>query len=57
MTTRLPVSAIQNNYIDAQKVTKDDLDVEQNYNNSQNSAIVNNFFGSGILLESTAYLL
>src|SRR5271157_1053643 len=52
MTTRIPISTVQNNFIDAQQVTVEDLDVEQNFNNQQNAAIVNNFFGSGILLET-----
>jgi hypothetical protein len=52
MTTRIPVSALQNKWSDAQRVDKSDMDTEQNYNNQTNSAIVQNFFGSGVLLDS-----
>lgn len=52
MTKRLPVSSPQNSWTDGECVTKDDLDTEQNSNNSNDEAIVNNFFGSGVLLES-----
>lgn len=52
MTTRLPVSGIQPNWIDAQQVAKEDMDVQQAFDNQQNEAIVQNFFGSGVLLEN-----
>lgn len=52
MTTRIPVSAIQNKWSDAQKVDKSDMDTEQSFNNKSNHSIVQNFFGSGILLEN-----
>jgi len=49
MTTRLDVSTVQNIWHDAQRVDKSDMDVEQSCNNQVNSAIVNNFMGSGVL--------
>lgn len=49
MTKKLPVSTIQNNWHDAQRVDTTDLNVEQNYNNQTTASIVNNFFGSGVL--------
>lgn len=52
MTTRNDISIIHNKWNDAQRVDKDDLDTEQNRNIQTDSAIVNNFFGSGILPSS-----
>jgi len=52
MTKRIPTSIIQNLWHDAQRVDKNDLEVEQNYTNQTNAAIVNNFFGSGVLINS-----
>lgn len=52
MTKRIEVSALQNLFRDAQRVSKEDLDTEQNYNNKVQSATINNHFGSGILLEN-----
>lgn len=52
MTKRIPVSQLQNLWHDAQTVDKNDMDTEQNYNNQTNAAIVNNFFGSGVLVSS-----
>lgn len=52
MTKRIPVSQLQNLWHDAQTVDKNDLNTEQNYNNQTNAAIVNNFFGSGVLVSS-----
>lgn len=52
MTKRIPVSQLQNLWHDAQTVDKNDLETEQNYNNQTNAAIVNNFFGSGVLVSS-----
>jgi len=52
MTKRLPISEIQNVWFDAQQVDNTDLTLEQNYNNSIESAIVNNQFGSGVLAET-----
>src|SRR4051812_8482987 len=52
MTKKLPVSTLQNNWHDAQRVDTNDLNVEQTYNNQTNAAVVNNFFGSGVLPEN-----
>lgn len=52
MTKRLPVSVLENRFHDAQRVDKTDLEVEQNYNNQINAAIVGNFFGTGVLPEA-----
>ena len=52
MTKRIPVSQLQNLWHDAQTVDKNDLETEQNYNNQTNASIVNNFFGSGVLVSS-----
>lgn len=57
MTKRIPVSIVQNLWHDAQTVDKNDMDVEQNYNNQTNAAIVNNFFGSGVLVNSPSQLV
>lgn len=52
MTTRIPVSTLQNEWTDAQRVDKSDLDTEQGHSNQMDAAIVQNFFGSGVLLET-----
>ena len=52
MTIRLPVNVKRNNFRDGQLVDEQDLDDEQNYNVQTDNAIVNNFFGSGLLIES-----
>jgi hypothetical protein len=52
MTKRIEVSALQNLFRDAQRVSKEDLDTEQNYNNKVQASIINNHFGSGVLLEN-----
>lgn len=52
MTIRVPVSNPQNLWADATEVTKDDLNVEQNFVNQTTAGIVSNFFGSGILPDS-----
>jgi hypothetical protein len=52
MTIRLPVSTIQNNWTDAQKVDMSDMSIEQENMNGNFAAIVQNMFGSGVLLES-----
>jgi hypothetical protein len=57
MTTRIPVSAVQNKWFDAQRVDKSDLDVEQSNNDQMDSAIVQNFFSSGVLLEKATPLI
>jgi hypothetical protein len=50
MTIRKPVSVIQNKWHDAQTVDRNDLDVEQNHSDQIDAAIVQNHFGSGVLL-------
>jgi len=52
MTTRIPVSSLQNNWADGQKVDLSDMNVEQDNTNGNFSAIVQNMFGSGVLLEN-----
>lgn len=52
MTKRVDVSAIHNLWHDAQRVDQTDMDVEQNRNVQIDSAIVNNHFGSGVLLST-----
>jgi len=52
MTKRNPVSAMQNVWFDAEQVDASDLNLEQNYNNSIQSAIINNQFGTGILVDA-----
>lgn len=49
MTIRVPVSTIQNNWNDAQRVDKQDIDTEQDHKNQNDASIINNHFGSGIL--------
>jgi hypothetical protein len=51
MTKRTPVSAQQNVWFDAQAVDDIDLTLEQNYNNTIESSIINNHVGSGVLPE------
>jgi len=53
MTKRLPLSSKQNIWHDSQQVDDIDLTLEQNYNEQVTSGIVNNNFGSGVLLSST----
>lgn len=53
MTKRLPTSSKQNNWFDSQQVDDNDLKLEQDHNEQVTSAIVNNHFGSGILLSNT----
>lgn len=50
MTTRKEVSVIQNLWNDAQRVDQGDLETEQNHNNEIDAAIVQNHFGSGVLI-------
>lgn len=51
MTKRNPVSAIQNIWSDAQQVDNTDLTLEQDYNNTINSSLVDNHIGTGVLPE------
>lgn len=48
MTLRIPVSTIQVKWNDAQRVDRGDMNTEQDHKNINDSAIVNNFFGSGV---------
>lgn len=52
MATRTDVSSIQNKYNDAQRIDKSDMDVEQDHNTQNTVALINNHFGSGVLLSS-----
>jgi hypothetical protein len=57
MTERKDVSIIHNRWHDAQRVSKSDMDVEQNRNLLTDASIVQNHFGSGILLENPQQLV
>lgn len=52
MTFRKDVSIIENKWHDAQRVDQSDMIVEQNRNNDSDAAIVQNHFGSGVLVSS-----
>lgn len=52
MTFRKDLSVIENKWQDAQRVDQNDMEVEQNRNNEIDAAIVQNHFGSGILISS-----
>lgn len=52
MTKRLPVSVPNVVWRNGHVVTQDDLLVEQDANIQRDRATINNFFGSGVLLES-----
>ena len=49
MTKRLPVATPYMNWRDGQQVDQADLQFEQSHNLQSSSAIVNNFFGSGLI--------
>ncbi len=51
MTKRNPVSAIQNIWFDAEQVDDSDLTLEQGYNDTIQSGIINNHIGTGVLSE------
>lgn len=51
MTKRTPISAEQNIWFDAQQVDDTDLTLEQQYNDTITSSIVNNHIGTGVLPE------
>lgn len=51
MTKRTPISAQQNIWFDAQQVDNTDLSLEQNYNSTITSGIINNHIGSGAVPE------
>jgi len=52
MTKRNPVSAIKNIWFDAEQVDDSDLTLEQGYNDTIQSGIINNHIGSGVLPEA-----
>lgn len=52
MTLRKEVSVIENKYHDAQRVDQSDMETEQNRNNETDAAIVQNHFGSGVLISA-----
>jgi len=52
MTKRIPVSGTQNIWFDTEQIDNNDLSLEQNYNDTVTSGIINNHIGSGILSES-----
>lgn len=49
MTKRTPISAEQNIWFDAQQVDNDNLSLEQNYNSTITSGIINNHIGTGVI--------
>ena len=49
MTSKLPISQIQNLYFDSEQLDETDLSVEQNYNNNFQSSLINNQFGDGLV--------
>lgn len=51
MTKRTPISAQQNIWFDAEQVDDSDLTLEQQYNNTITSSIINNHVGTGVLPE------
>ncbi len=52
MTKRNDVSVLQNRWHDSQRVDEADMETEQNRNNQIDAAIINNHFGSGVLLQT-----
>lgn len=52
MANRIDVSTVQNLFHDSQRISQEDLDIEQTHNNQNDAAIINNHFGSGILLDA-----
>ena len=57
MTIRRDVSVIQNKFHDAQRVDETDLKVEQDNNNQIHAAIIQNHFGSGVVLNTPTQLI
>ena len=51
MTQRNPVSNIQNIWFDAEQVDNSDLTLEQEYNDTVQSGLINNHIGTGVLPE------
>lgn len=52
MTKRKPVSAQQNIWFDTEQVDDTDLTLEQDYNNTITSGVINNHIGTGVLAET-----
>lgn len=52
MTKRSPISGKQNIWFDAQQVDDTDLTLEQQYNNTISTGLINNHIGSGVLSET-----
>lgn len=52
MVKRKDVSVIQNIWHDSQRVSQNDLETEQNRSNEIDAAIVQNHFGSGVLIST-----
>jgi len=52
MTKLNPISGKQNIWFDAQQVDDTDLSLEQQYNNTIQSGIINNHIGTGVLTET-----
>ena len=52
MSKRSPVSTKQNVWSNARQIDDTDLTLEQNYNNTIETAIINNHIGSGIIPET-----
>ena len=52
MTIRIPVSSIFNRWYDGQKADQVDMTVEQNKHLTTDAAIIQNHFGSGVLLHA-----
>jgi hypothetical protein len=52
VTFRKDVSVIENKWQDAQRVDQNDMEIEQNRNNEIDAAIIQNHFGSGVLISA-----
>lgn len=52
MTQRKDVALNQNRWHDSQRVNQNDLETEQTHNNEINAAIIQNQFGSGVLISA-----
>ena len=52
MTKRLPVSAPQNIWFDSQQVDNTNITLEQQFNNTIDTSIVDNHLGYGVIPES-----
>lgn len=54
MTKRSPVSVKQNSWFDSEQVDDANLTLEQDFNNTIQASIINNHFGSGVVIEALA---